>query len=94
MNLASLPLIRCVRVTISPIVAGFLVLSHASVLIGQDDPSGPRVLTLTEAISMALDQNLGLQLSGVFVEIRENEVEAERGDYQPNLTASASDTLR
>jgi outer membrane protein len=94
MNLASFPLIRFVRITISPIVAGFLVLSHASVLIGQEDPGAPRVLTLTEAISRALDQNLGLQLSGVFVEIRENEVEAERGDYQPNLTASASDALR
>lgn len=57
------------------------------------EPSG-RVLTLSDAISLALDQNLSLRRSGVTVEIFENQVEAEKGDYQPNLTASAGDTLR
>jgi outer membrane protein len=49
---------------------------------------------LTEAISRALDHNLFLKRSGVAVDILANQVEAEKGDYQPNLTASAGDTLR
>jgi len=63
-------------------------------LRAQDDPGGPRVLTLTEAIGLALERNVALQRSGVTIEIRRNEVEARRGDYQPNLIATASDSLR
>ncbi|MEZ5277126.1 MAG: TolC family protein [Opitutaceae bacterium] len=59
-----------------------------------DIPNEPRLITLSDAISMALDRNLQLKRSGVDVEIQQNQVEAARGNFQPNLTATASDTVR
>ena len=70
-----------------------LLLSLPLALIGQDAPK-THILTLPEVISLALDRNLLLQRSGIQVQLRENEVESEKADFKPNLTASAGISTR
>ena len=70
---------------------GFLVVAAGH---SQTSSSQPRTLALPEVISLALEQNLSLQRSGVQIELRENEVESEKADFRPNLTGSAGATVR
>lgn len=53
-----------------------------------------RQLTLPEVISLALNQNLFLQRSEIQIELRENDVVAEKAEFSPNLTGSSGGTLR
>ena len=53
-----------------------------------------RELTLPEVISLALNQNLFLQRSEIQIELRENDVIAEKAEFSPNLTGSSGGTLR
>jgi outer membrane protein TolC len=70
-----------------------LLLSLPLALIGQDAPK-THTLTLLEVISLALDRNLLLERSGIQVQLGENEVESEKADFRPNLTASAGISTR
>lgn len=56
--------------------------------------SSSRELTLPEVISLALNQNLFLQRSEIQIQLRENDVVAEKATYAPNLTGSSGGTLR
>ncbi len=65
----------------------------SATLAGQVTPETHN-LTLPEVISLALNRNLLLQRSSIQVQLRENEVESEKADFNPNLTASAGVSTR
>jgi len=74
-------MLRFIRINI-------LISVLSATLVGQVAPVTHN-LTLPEVISLALNRNLLLQRSGIQVQLRENEVESEKADFKPNLTASA-----
>jgi len=53
-----------------------------------------QTLALTDVISLVLNRNLSLERSKVQMELRENDVQFEEADTQPNLTGSLGGTLR
>ncbi len=84
-----IPLIFMLRFSVFPCIA----IVFAASLSAQPD-ANPRELTLTEVISLALNQNLALQRSGIQIELRENEVLSEEANFGPNLTGSAGASTR
>ncbi|MBK1878701.1 TolC family protein [Pelagicoccus mobilis] len=73
----------------SLIVLGTFTLS----CLGQDQSSSPRVLTLSQAISIALEDNISLQRSALSVETRETSVEQAEANYDPDLNARVSENI-
>ncbi|MCZ6673305.1 MAG: TolC family protein, partial [Verrucomicrobia bacterium] len=64
-------------------------------LSGQDpDLRLSRILSLPEVVTLALERNLTLQRSQIQIELRENDVNFQEADAQPNLTVSAGGNLR
>ena len=53
-----------------------------------------QTLGLSDVISLALRQNLSIERSKLQVELRENDLQFEEADSQPNLTGSLGGNLR
>jgi len=70
------------------------VFAFASLTVLGQTQTLVRQLTLPEVISLALNQNLFLQRSEIQIELRENDVVAEKAESSPNLTGSSGGTLR
>jgi len=51
------------------------------------------VLTLPDAINIALEQNIGLQRTAVQVDLDKNSLKSAKGDKKPNLTLTGSENV-
>lgn len=78
-----------------PIIFALSVLGNPIHCQTQDsDEPGSRILALSDVITLVLNRNLTLERSKVQVELRENDLQFQEADSQPNLTGSLGGTLR
>lgn len=74
-----------------------LSLLLSSTLRGQEaqiSNAPTQTLAISDVISLALRQNLSIERSKLQVELRENDLQFEEADSQPNLTGSLGGNLR
>jgi outer membrane protein len=80
------------------IYVSLFILTSSMVIVSAQAPEirdrESRTLALTNVISLALNRNLTLERSKVQIELRENDVQFEEADSQPNLTGSLGGNLR
>jgi outer membrane protein len=80
--------------TIFPLI---LLTCSVSMLLGQApeiENRSTRTLALSDVISLSLNRNLTLERSKIQIELRQNDLNFEEADSQPNLTGSLGGNLR
>ncbi len=82
-----------------PRLFNYLLISFllSSTLRGQEaqiSNAQTQSLAISDVISLALRQNLSIERSKLQVELRENDLQFEEADSQPNLTGSLGGNLR